>query len=146
MKKILLILFSLTILTSCSNKQFYLDDEYYKENKVIDITSEELIKLEEEKKSFALFVYTQGCITCFDFQKHLNEFQKENNITVYSINSEEMEKTNISKYVIYSPSVVLLKNGKVKAYLDAQSDDDMKYYKTKEGFTQWFTKYVIIKK
>lgn len=146
MKKIILVILTALLLSGCSSKPFSLDSEYYDKNELIDINSEDLIKLENDKKSFAVFVYTQGCITCYDFEKYLSEFMEENQITLYAISAPEMNKTDIAKYIKYSPSVIIYKNGKILSYLDAESNDDKKYYESTDNFTTWFTKFVIINK
>lgn len=146
MKKVILVILTTLMLVGCSSKPFSLDAEYYDKNELIDINSEELTKLEEDNKSFVVFVYTQGCITCYDFEKYLSEFMEENQITMYAISAPEMKKTDIADYIKYSPSVILYKNGKIISYLDAESDDDKKYYESTEDFTKWFTKYVTINK
>ena len=36
--------------------------------------------------------------------------------------------------------------GEVVSYLDAASDNDLKYYESIENFTEWISKYVILEK
>ena len=61
------------------------------------------------------------------------------------MNASEMKKTEISEYIKYSPSIVIYNKGKIVSYLDAESNDDKKYYESMEGLYEWFTKYVILK-
>jgi PBP1b-binding outer membrane lipoprotein LpoB len=64
MKKVLLIIFTMLLLTGCKQEKFYLEDKYYENNNLIEPTVEEVNKLFENKESFAAFVYTPGCISC----------------------------------------------------------------------------------
>lgn len=147
MKKVIVIITLLIMICGCTNKEpFYLDDEFYKSNELIDITSTEFQEIINNEKSFALFIYTQGCITCFDFEQYLEEFQNTYNIKIYAMNAEEMKKTSVSKFIKYSPSVILYNKGKMISYLDAESNDDKEYYESTENFYKWFTKYIIIDK
>lgn len=144
MKKFLLIMICL-LLVGCTSKQFELENEYYSKNELIDINSDEFKDLIKYEKSFAVFAYTDGCSSCHEFKKVLEEYQKNNRITFYSISAPEMKKTSISDSVKYTPSMLIYNKGKLVVYLNAESDKDLEYYKTTEGFNKWFTKYVILK-
>ncbi|MDD6272464.1 MAG: thioredoxin domain-containing protein [bacterium] len=145
MKKVLLFIIPIFLLFGCTNsKPFYLDDEFYNSNEITDITSEEFKKYINDKKSFAIFIYTEGCFSCFDFKKVLDEFQEKYNIRLYAMNASEMKKTEIYNYVKYSPSIILYNKGDMVSYLDAESNDDKEYYESTEGLYKWFTKYIIL--
>lgn len=149
MKKLFLILLTVITLTSCAPKQFELDDEYYFNYDLIEIESlDEVEQMANDGKSFALFVYMQGCSSCAAFKPVLNAFLKQNEMTFYSISAEvigENKGNSIMKAIEYAPSVLLYNKGKVIASLDAMSDDDLPYYKTVAAFTSWFLKYSVIK-
>ena len=146
MRKLLLLIIPLFLLFGCTNSEpFYLDDELYNSNELVDIESTDLEQYINDNKSFAVFIYTQGCFTCFDFEKYLEEFQEKYKIKFYAMNASEMKKTEISEYIKYSPSIVIYNKGKIISYLDAESNDDKKYYESMEGLYDWFTKYVILK-
>lgn len=146
MKKILLVLFTILLLTGCEEKKFYLEDKYYESNNLIEPTVEEVNKLFENKESFAAFMYTPGCISCAEFEEVTDEFRDENNIVFYHISSEVAKQTKIHDKVIYSPSAILVKNGEIVAFLDAASDKDALYYYTKDNFKSWLEKYIYLEK
>lgn len=149
MKKLICLLLTLLILTSCQEKVFSLDDEYYFKTDLIEIDSlEEVEQMAKDKKSFALFVYMNGCTSCAAFKPVLTAFLNRNKMTFYSISAEtigEDKDNSIMKAIEYAPSVLLYNKGKVVASLDAMSNDDIPYYETEDGFTQWFIKYCEIK-
>lgn len=146
MKKILVLIFTILLLTGCKQKPFYLEDKYYEDNYLIEPSVEEVNSLFNNKESFAAFVYTPGCISCAEFEVVTTEFRKEKNIIFYHINSEVAKQTKIHDKVIYSPSAVLVKDGEIVAYLDATSNDDLDYYKSKENFQSWLEKYIFLEK
>ena len=146
MKKILLVLLSILLLTGCKQEKFYLEDKYYEDNYLIEPTLEEVNSLFENKESFAAFVYTPGCISCAEFEIVTTNFRKENDIIFYHISSDIAKDTKIHDKVIYSPSAILVKEGEIVAYLDATSDEDLKYYKTSENFKLWLEQYIEIEK
>lgn len=146
MKKIVLLLFTILLLTGCKQKQFYLEDKYYENNNLIEPTLEEVNSLFENKESFAAFVYTPGCISCAEFEIVTTNFRKENDIVFYHISSDIAKETKIHDKVIYSPSAILVKEGEIVAYLDATSDEDLDYYKSKENFKSWLEEYIYIEK
>lgn len=149
MKKLLLTLLTLFIFAACSSKPFSLDDEYYFHKDLIEIESlDEVAKMVDEKKSFALFVYMDRCPSCAAFKPVLNTFLTQNEMTFYQISASVIgdDKDNsIMEAIEYTPSVLLYNKGKVIASLDAMSDDDLPYYKTADAFTSWFIKYCEIK-
>ena len=53
---------------------------------------------------------------------------------------------SIMETIEYTPSIILYKEGKPVAFLDANSNKDIKYYESVEGLTKWFNKYTLNKK
>ena len=76
MKKYLLLIPTL-LLTSCKEVTypFYLNDQYYNEGKLIELTSiDEFKTLENNKESFGIYVFLPGCMTCASFKPILEEY------------------------------------------------------------------------
>ena len=157
MKRILLILLMVLLLFGCKKDQepeenkpklpeikekFNLDSKYYNSTEMKDVTAEELNKMVDNKETFAVFYYSPGCSSCAAFNVVLTDFQKEYKIGFLKIPTEEKKKTIINDYMTYAPSLVIFKEGKIVAFLDAVSDDDMKYYETVDNFKEWFEKYI----
>lgn len=146
-KKILLL--SLVVLSSCKkeNYPFRLNEKYYSNPKLVELSSlEEYLQLEKEKDSFGVYVYLPGCISCSNFKPIVEEFIKTNNIQLYSISYTKIKNDNnqLSKNIEYAPSVALFSNGTLVTYLDTEKEEHIEYYKTVEGFSNWFTTYVEI--
>ncbi len=148
MKKILLILIMCLSLVGCKQKEekFYFDDEYYKSNELINADSNKINELVKNEKSFGVILYTPGCTSCIKFESLMETFRQEKNMSFYNLSAEEMQKTIINDYVKYTPSLILFNKGEVVSYLDAASDEDLKYYESIENFTEWISKYVILEK
>ena len=68
--------------------------------------------------------------------------QMVDNKESFATPTEEKKKTIIHEYVTYAPSVVIFKEGKIIAFMDALSDEQIKYYETVDGFKEWVTKYI----
>ena len=149
MKKLLLL--PILLLASCNKTTtypFYLNEKYYNEYNVIDLTSIDDFKaLEKEKESFAIYVYLPGCLTCNAFKPILNEYLEQKEITIYSISYTKVkEKSNtIKSNISYAPSVALFNEGELVTYLDALSNEHIDYYSSVEGFSSWFETYVYLK-
>ena len=148
MKKLLLILLTCLLVVGCTKKEekFYFDDEYYQSTELINTNSSEINKLIDEKKSFGVILYTPGCTSCIKFESLMETFRQEKNMSFYNLSAEEMQKTIINDYVKYTPSLILFNKGEVVSYLDAASDNDLKYYESLDNFTEWISKYVILEK
>ena len=64
---------------------------------------------------------------------------------MYDVPFDIFKKTSLYGYVKYAPSAVVVSKGKVYAYTDAESDDDLELGRSNEKFEKWFKKYVNIK-
>lgn len=142
MKKFTIIIICL-FLSACTNSsKFSIEKEYYKESKYIDVNSEDIKKLKENKKSFIVFTYNNYCmleIPCDEiFKKVMNKY----NISFLYLPYEEMKNTFIYDEVKLAPSVILIKEGEIVAYLNAESDEDLLKYQDTEEFEKWLTSYI----
>ena len=119
------------------------EDDIFIQIKSLD----ELNQLENEGKTFALYVYMPGCVSCASFAPIVKEFTKQNGIDMYAVELSVLAKTrnSVSDRVTYTPSMFIYKDGEVVAYLDPGSNDDLPYYETLDGLTEWFNKYIDIK-
>ena len=143
MKKIIYIFLLLLVLTGCTKEKFKLEDKYYNNPEFTEIDSKKLNELEDNSESFLVMVYTTGCFSCMDFEKVLTKFTKEYNLQIFRINIKDIDNTNISGKIKYTPSLVIYNEGKVYKYLDAESDKDTKYYKDITNLKEWLDKYIL---
>ena len=67
-------------------------------------------------------------------------------IDFLSIQFDEYKKTSFYKKVEYAPSVLLIKNGKIVAYLDANKDSDLNKYQNPDEFEKWISEYIYLEK
>ncbi len=131
--------------TDKSGKTFYLEDNYYGKNNVTEIKNDELKQLIDNKESFAVFVYQSMCVTSSDFESVLSDFLEDNQISIYKIAFSNIKDTDIGKSVKYYPSFIIYNKGKMIDFLEADKDEDVKYYTSKDEFESWFTKYIKLK-
>lgn len=140
MKKFYLLIILMLFTCACSNSNNTLSNHYYQNEQLIEIDNEKLVELEQNKESFAVFLYTPACLTSLDFKQVVEEFLKTNNLSFYAVSKAETDNTILSQTVKYYPSVVIYDEGKITKYLQADSDEDLKYYKTAENLKDWFLK------
>ena len=46
----------------------------------------------------------------------------------------------------YAPSVLIIKDGKIVTFLDAEKNSDIEKYQDIDKFTEWVSKYIYLKK
>ena len=126
---LLLISIIIVIIKKMPEQKFYLEDKYYGNSEFTTIESNDLNKLMNDKESFALFIYQPACVTSSEFEQILYDFTKSNNIKIYEIAFSDIKDTKLSKSIKYYPSFAIFNKGKMVDYLDAESDNDLKYYK-----------------
>lgn len=144
-KKVLIFIFVIILLTGCSNSnKFYLDKKYYNEGNFIPTTATTINELKDKKESFIVYTYNSFCsfpIPCEDiFSKVLKKYK----IDIYSLNFEEMKNTFIHEEVKFAPSIIIIENGQIVAYLDAESDTDYEIYQDENKFDIWLNNYIYL--
>ena len=148
MKKLLVLLSFIVILTGCDKKveKFYLDDEYYNEGKYIEVGKEQINELENKKASYILFTYNSFCSFQVPCDNVFENVMKKYNIDVYSTPFEEGKKTFIKDTIKYAPSVLIIHKGKIIAYLDPEKDEDLSKFQVEKDFEVWLDKYIYLNK
>ena len=146
MKKVLLVILSLLLLVGCGNKKFYLEDEYYDEGVITEITLDELETLQKDKKSFMVFVYLPGCTSCAEFRSVLDGYIQEQRIEFFTIAITDLKDNVIKEHVQFAPSLVLFNEGKIVDALDATSDKDKPALTSRDGLNKWLEEYIYLTK
>ncbi len=125
-------------------KKVYLEDEYYSlEEGFIKTSKEEIASLDG---NYVLYTYNNYCkfpVSCEDI---FEEFMNQYHIRFLSLPFAEFKKTALYKTVKYAPSVMIVEDHKVVAYLDADSDLDVDKYQDVEKFKEWLEKYIYLAK
>ena len=143
-KKLLPLFILLLLLTGCKQEKFYLSDEFYNEGNFIKVQSEELSNYND--KNYVIFTYNNYCSLAIPCDEIFQEFMSKNKIDFLSIPFAEFKETDLYKTVKYAPSVIIVKNNKIVAYLDAEKDKDIEKYQDVNKFTEWLENYIYIKK
>lgn len=125
-----------------NNKPFRLEEKYYDNMAIIDIDHKRYNELVDKKESFILYLHLNGCTSCEAFRPTATDFIIKNKLTVYRIEYKEFSQTNLKDEVEYAPSMIIMKKGKLKAFLDAQGDDFLEYYRNSDKLKSWFEKYI----
>jgi len=144
---ILIIIIGGTIVYFCLNQKskFYLTEKYYtEEGKFIEVTKEELEAIKEE--NYILYTYNNFCRFPIPCDSIFEEFMETYHISFLSLPFTEFKSTSFYPTVKYAPSIIIIKNKKVIAYLDADSDEDMDKYQDVEKLKEWLEEYVYLSK
>ena len=140
-----IVLLIILLCTACGNKTFMLEEKYYGESKFVEIDNEDYDKLISDKESFAIFIYQPLCAASSSFKEVLTEYSNTKGVVFYKMTQTKMKESKLGETLKYYPSLVIVKDGKVVDYLDANSSDDTRYYQNAENFNNWFTTYVELK-
>ena len=102
--------------------------------------------MEEENKTFLLYVYLPGCSSCASFKPIVKEFSQANDIDIYAIDLSVIFKdtNSVTERVSYTPSLFVYIDGEVAGYLDPGSDADLPHYQTLEGLSSFVAKYLDV--
>ena len=141
MKKTLIFIITLVLITGCKDKKiekFHLSDKYYNEGNYISIKSLDGL----EKESYVLYTYNNYCSFKIPCDKVFKVYMEKYKIDFLSMPFENFKKTSLYKKVKFGPSIVIVKEGKVVAYLDADKDEDLEKYQDSTKFEEWINKYI----
>ncbi|MCR4581030.1 MAG: thioredoxin family protein, partial [Bacilli bacterium] len=100
---------------------------------------------DENNKNYVVYAYNYFCNFSVPCENIFKEFMDKYKIDFLSINIDEFKKTKLYETVKYVPTVIVVKNGKPVAYLDAESDDDLNKYQDADAFESWIKEYIDIK-
>ena len=125
------------------NKQFKIESKYYNNKGLTSIDIQKLNNLLDNKESFVLFTYNSYCTFKVSCDGIFNNVAKEKGIEILQIPFDEFRKTKLYDTVKYAPSVIIIKNGRIKSFLDANSDDDYNKYQNEKEFSLWLDKYLV---
>ena len=135
------------ILTTIINKntkidKITLENEYYNNNGLKNISKETLETLLTQKKSFIIFTYNNICTFKKPCDKIFEKVSKEINIQILQIPFQTFKETKLYEKVKYAPSIIIINEGEILTYLDANEDKDLEKYQDENKFKQWLLKYI----
>ncbi len=148
LKKVFLILLSCLLLVGCSKKEEFdankvtLDNTFYNKGEFIDIKSDYLKN--QNLKNYVLFIYNSYCTLKIPCEDIFKEYMKKEKIDFLSMNIDEYKKTDFYEEVKYAPSVIIIEDNKIIAYLDAEKDEDLDKYQDVSAFESWINKYINV--
>lgn len=153
MKKILtiiIVIFSIFLLTGCKEEnnddgtKIYLDSKFYGKSEFINVKADEFNKINDN--AYVVYTYNSFCSLAIPCENIFKEVMDKYKLTFYSMGIWEAQKTYIYDTVKYAPSIIIIKDKKVIAYLDAESDEDFIRYQDSDEFEKWLDKYIYLKK
>ena len=122
---------------------FRLSDEYYGTSEMLTgLTAEGYEKLLSEKRSFVVMVDKPGCITTPPMRERMANFPDNMQFRYYQFMWPEAKESSLHNYVTFVPSVAIIREGEVVAWLRADSDEDTEYFNSAEALQSWVAKYV----
>ncbi len=128
---------------SSNSAQFRLSDEYYGASEMLTgLTKDEYESLIAQKKSFAVMVDKPACVTTTQMREWMANFPDDMQFKYYQFMWSEEKESSLHEYVTFVPSVAIIREGKVMAWLRADSDEDVEYFNSAEALQSWVAKYV----
>ena len=129
------------------------DPDYQKNNqKEDDATSESLINsirnvnslhtMIEDKETFLLMIYLSGCTSCAAFKPIVEELAASKQVSIYEISLDNVKDDYPE--IKYTPAFMVYKDGELLGYLDANKNEDSKYFENVYNLSSWVKQYLDI--
>jgi hypothetical protein len=141
-KKIILLIVIFLLVGCSNNKEFYLTDKYYNKGEFIEVKEDEL----NSNESYLLYTYNNFCVLPVHCENIFKQVMEKYKIDILSMPFDTFKNTSFHKEVKYAPSILIIKNGKIITYLDANSDKDLEKYQNITKFEEWLKEYIYLEK
>ena len=149
MKKIINIIFSilfvLLIANGCSCNKDKKDSKVALGVGDMNATTYETISMAElktkitDKDSFVLYVFSPTCGGCAMFKPIIESVISSEDLIIYAIEYNNIEKGHELKSLQYTPSIVVYNKGEL--FISTDPDKNEEYFKNDEGFKTFLNKY-----
>lgn len=142
-----IILISSILIYGCNKNNNYkikIDNELYNNYDYESLSNDKLETLISDKHSFILYTYNPYCPFKIPCETIFKSVLKDLNIKLYNIAFEDLKKTSLNDKISYAPSVIIFDKGKIKSYLDAESDKDYNKYQDYETFKKWIEANIVL--
>lgn len=116
---------------------FPLSAEIYAEANFQELSTAEFEQLIAEQKSFIVILHMAVCPAEFPIKDVAKQVAQAENLTIYSLKEDDFKQTALAATIKYLPSAAIYRTGELVAFLDAESDEDLEYYKNADGFLKW---------
>lgn len=141
MKKVVILIITILLITGCKKiEKFYLNNKYYNEGNFIKVDNLENFK----KDSYILYTYNNYCTFDKPCENIFETYMKKYKIDFVSIPFEKFKKTSYYYQVRFGPSILIIKEGRIVAYLDPNKDSDLEKYQNEKAFEEWINKYIYL--
>ncbi len=125
-------------------KDNHLSKKYYGGHDFITVETEDIEKMKHD--TYLLYIHYDYCIFTVPTDNVIQEMMNKYNISVLKMHYEKFSKTYLHDEVKYAPSLIIVKNGKILDFLDAESDEDLPKYQDSNKMAEWISEYVSLKK
>lgn len=142
MKRVLLLIVIFLMIGCTNNKKLYLTDKYYNNGDFISVKADDI----KDNETYILYTYNNFCALPIHCETIFKEVLEKNKIDALSIPFEDFKNTSYYKEVKYAPSVLIIDNGKIVSYLDANKDEDLEKYQDTTKFLEWLKEYIYLEK
>lgn len=143
---VLLVITTVIMIVTRSNEAptalFELSPVVFEETGLREITAEEYEQKLADGESFLVLAHAVACPAGMPLTDVTKELAGEKAMTIYGLMQDEFKKSSLAREFKYLPSLVVVHNGKVVKWLDAESDEDLPAYKTLEGLKNWLSQVV----
>ncbi len=99
-------------------------------------------KMAKEGQSFLMFIDQGGCHTADKLREFVQKYSAEAGQTFYRMMFSDMKETGLAESVKYYPSVAVVRDGNVVAWLRADEEEDSDEYNDYEAFKAWMEQYI----
>ena len=107
---------------------------------MLTVDTDEFNALIDEQKSFLGITYLPGCTA--NILTYLKDYATARQLNYIYYPWSLLRDTWLHDSIKYTPSVFIISNGKLVAFLAADSDADTEKYNSSEAFAAWLDQYL----
>ena len=142
MKKIILLLVIFLLVGCSNNKEFYLTDKYYNKGDFIEVKESDL----KSDETYLLYTFNNFCALPVHCENIFKQVMEKYKIDILSMPFDRFKNTTYHQEIKYAPSIIIIRNGEIVSYLDANLDKDLEKYQNPTKFEEWLKEYIYLEK
>lgn len=119
--------------------KFRLSEEYYGQGELKEISAEKFSELITERQSFVVVAKMTICPAEFPITDVAKRLAHEQGVTILALTETQFRETELAEKIKYLPSAAIYHDGELVDFLDAESDEDLKFYQNVEGLSEWLS-------
>ena len=121
------------------------DADYAAYDAPVEITAAEFESMREAGETFVVMAVMTTCPAEAPLTDTVNRYLSTRDLRIYHLSQSEFKASSLKAEIKYLPTLAIIENGELKAFLNAESDADLPAYKDPDDLHAWLAQYLNLR-